>query len=50
MYSPSMFSLGARVIFQPFIFELMSLNMLDESPISLCALIVSKQEMLSYNF
>ena len=31
-------------------FDLISLTMLDESPISLVALIVSKQDTLSYNF
>ena len=49
MYSRCMLLLETRVIFQPFIFDLMSLNMLDESPTSFGALIVSNQETLSYN-
>ena len=49
MYSRCMLLLETRVIFQPFIFDLMSLNILDESPTSFGALIVSKQETLSYN-
>ena len=44
-----MLSLGTSVIFQAFMVDLMSLAMLDESPISLGALIVSKQETLTYN-
>ena len=49
LFSPTMLSLGTSVIFQAFMVDLMSLAMLDESPISLGALIVSKQETLTYN-
>ena len=50
LFYPSMLSLRTSVIFQAFMVDLTSLTMLDESAISLGALIVSKQETLSYNF
>ena len=49
LFSPTMLSLETSVIFQAFMVDLTSLAMLDESPISLGALIVSKQETLTYN-
>ena len=49
LFSPTMLSLETSVIFQAFMVDLMSLAMLDESLISLGALIVSKQETLTYN-
>ena len=50
LFSPTTLSLETSVqAFQAFMVDLMSLAMLDESPISLGALIVSKQETLTYN-
>ena len=49
-FRPSMLSLGTSFIFQTFMADLMILTMLDARAISLGALIVSKQETLSYNF
>ena len=49
LFYPTMLSLETSVIFQAFMVDLMSLAILDESPISLGALIVSKQETLTYN-
>ena len=50
LFSPTTLSLETSVqAFQAFMVDLMSLAILDESPISLGALIVSKQETLTYN-